>query len=504
MAADPTAIRSDRRLRRPIGSPLATTKSVHHLTTAQPWVDDKKDPHVTNTYDIVIIGGGSAGYACAFRASQLGKTVALVEQNKLGGTCLHQGCIPTKALLHTAEVADAVRESTHFGVKASLDAIDIDAVHAYKDGVVDRLHKGLLGLARHNKVELITGTARVTGVGTVEVGDTTLTADAIVVATGSYPRTLPNVPLGDRVVTSDEALQLRELPNKVVVLGGGVIGVEFASVWASYGADVTIVEAAPRLVPAEDEWTSKQLERAFRKRGIAFKTNARLARATETDSGISAELEGGEAIHADLLLVAVGRAPRTDTAGLTEAGIELDRGFIVVDDHFRTSVSGVYAVGDVVAGLQLAHRGFQHGIAVAEHIAGLTIAPIDETGIPRVTYCSPEIASMGLTETEARERYGEIEAFTYDLAGNGKTQIIRGAGGMKVIRSAGEVEPGRIVGIHMVGTGVSELIGEAQMIYNWDAHADDIAPYLHAHPTVGEALGEAHLALAGKPLHVHS
>lgn len=458
---------------------------------------------MSTSYDVIVIGAGSAGYACAFRASQLGLSVAVIEEDKLGGTCLHRGCIPTKALLHVAEAADTIRHSTQVGIKASLDAIDIDAVHTYKDGVVDRLYKGLQGLVRHNKVELVHGTASIEGRDTVTVGDRTLTAPAIVLATGSYPRTLPHVSLGTRVLTSDEALQLHEIPNTVVVLGGGVIGVEFASVWASYGAEVTIVEAADRLVPAEDEWASKQLERAFRKRGINVRTDVGLARATETDNGVSAELDSGDVINADLLLVAVGRAPRTDITGLSKVGVELERGFVVVDDRFGTSVPGVYAVGDIVAGLQLAHRGFQQGIAVAEHIAGLSPAPIEETGIPRVTYSNPEIASMGLTESQAREVYGEVDSLVYDLAGNGKTQIARGSGGIKIVRSSSPKEPGKIVGIHMVGAGVGELIGEAQLIYNWGAHADDVAPYIHAHPTIGEALGEAHLALAGKPLHAH-
>nr|WP_312026392.1 dihydrolipoyl dehydrogenase [Rhodococcus aetherivorans] len=459
---------------------------------------------MSSSYDVIVVGAGSAGYACAFRAAQLGLHVALLEEDKLGGTCLHRGCIPTKALLHVAEAADTIRHSTEVGLKASLDAIDIDAVHTYKDGVVDRLHKGLQGLVRHNKVDLVHGTAHLEGPTTVTVADRTLTAPAIVLATGSYPRTLPHVPLGARVITSDEALRLHEIPNTVVVLGGGVIGVEFASVWASYGADVTIVEAADRLVPAEDEWTSKQLERSFRKRGITIRTGVGLARATETDTGVSAELDTGDVLKADLLLVAVGRAPRTDIAGLSNVGVELDRGFVVVDDRFGTSVPGIYAVGDVVAGLQLAHRGFQHGIAVAEHIAGLSPAPIDETGIPRVTYSKPEIASMGLTESQARAVYDEVDVLVYDLAGNGKTQIARGSGGIKVVRSSSPKENGRILGIHMVGSGVGELIGEAQLIYNWEAHAADLAPYIHAHPSIGEALGEAHLALAGKPLHVHS
>ncbi|GAA0264451.1 dihydrolipoyl dehydrogenase [Saccharothrix mutabilis subsp. mutabilis] len=449
--------------------------------------------------NLVILGGGSGGYACAFRAAELGLSVVLVEKDKLGGTCLHRGCIPTKALLHAAEVADNAREGDQFGVKSSLEGIDMAGVNSYKDGVVGRLYKGLQGLAKANKVTLVEGAGTFVGGTTVEVDGQRYTGKNVVLATGSYARSLPGLEIGGRIITSDQALNLDFVPEKVVVLGGGVIGVEFASVWASFGADVTIVEALPRLVPAEDEYASKQLERAFRRRGIKFKTGVRFTGATQTDTGVSVTLESGDVLDADLLLVAVGRGPNTAGHGYEEAGVAIERGFVVTDERLRTNLPNVYAVGDIVPGLQLAHRGFQQGIFVAEEIAGQNPKVIDEAGIPRVTYCKPEVASVGLSEAAAKEKYGSVETFVYDLAGNGKSQILKTAGGVKLVKAP----DGPVVGVTMVGERVGELIGEAQLIYSWEAYPEDVAPLIHAHPTQTEALGEAFLALAGKPLHVH-
>ncbi len=455
---------------------------------------------VTDTSaDLVILGGGSGGYACAFRAAELGLSVVLVEKDKLGGTCLHRGCIPTKALLHAAEVADNVREGDQFGIKSSLEGIDIAGVNSYKDGVISKLYKGLQGLAKANKVTLVEGAGTFVGPNTVVVNGDRYTGKNVVLATGSYAKSLPGLEIGGRVVTSDQALNLDFIPEKVVVLGGGVIGVEFASVWRSFGSEVTIVEALPRLVPAEDDYASKQLERAFRKRGIKFKTGVRFTGATQTDSGVSVSLESGDVLEADLLLVAVGRGPNSAGHGYEEAGVTTERGFVITDERLRTNLPNVYAVGDIVPGLQLAHRGFQQGIFVAEEIAGQNPKVIDEAGIPRVTYCKPEVASVGLSEAAAKEKYGTVETFVYDLAGNGKSQILKTAGGVKLVKAP----DGPVVGITLVGDRVGELIGEAQLIYSWEAFPEDVAPLIHAHPTQTEALGEAFLALAGKPLHVH-
>jgi dihydrolipoamide dehydrogenase len=456
-----------------------------------------------SNFDVVILGAGSGGYACALRAAQLGLSVALVEKGKVGGTCLHVGCIPTKALLHAAEVADSARESEQFGVNATLEGIDMGGVNKYKDGVVSRLYKGLTGLVKGRGITVVEGEGRLVAKNTVEVNGERYVGASVVLASGSYSKTLPGIELdGTRVLTSEHALQLDRVPQSVIVLGGGVIGCEFASVWRSFGAEVTIVEALPHLVPAEDEAVSKVLERAFRKRGIAFKVGTPFEKVEHTDTGVRMTVQGGETIEAELLLVAVGRGPSTDGLGYDEQGVAMERGFVLTDERLRTNVEGVYAVGDIVPGLQLAHRGFQQGVFVAEDIAGLDPTPIDETGIPRVTYSHPELASVGLTEAQAVEKHGAeaVRTLTYDLGGNGKSQILKTQGFVKLVRK----KDGPVVGVHMVGARVGELIGEAQLIYNWEAYADDVAPLVHAHPTQNEALGEAHLALAGKPLHAHS
>jgi dihydrolipoamide dehydrogenase len=452
------------------------------------------------TFDVVILGGGSGGYACAFRAAELGLSVALVEKNKLGGTCLHIGCIPTKALLHAAEVADTARQGAQFGVKSTFESVDMAGVNRYKDGVVARLYKGLQGLAKAHQIELVGGSGRLVAKDTVEVDGRRLRGRNVVLATGSYARSLPGLEIGGRIMTSDQALSLDFVPPRVVVLGGGVIGVEFASVFRSFGSEVTIVEALPRLVAAEDEAISKTLERSFRKRKIGFQTGVKFAGATQSGDTVTVSLENGDTIEADLLLVAVGRGPVTDGLGYAEAGVRLDRGFVTTDERLRTGVDGVYAVGDIVPGLQLAHRGFAQGIFVAEEIAGLSPSVIDEAGIPRVTYCDPEIASVGLTEAQAGEKYGEVETYEYNLGGNGKSQILQTQGFVKLVRE----KDGPVVGVHMIGARMGEQVGEAQLIVNWEALPSDVASLIHAHPTQNEALGEAHLALAGKPLHAHN
>jgi len=451
-------------------------------------------------HDIVILGGGSGGYATALRASQLGLSVVLIEQDKLGGTCLHRGCIPTKALLHAAEVADTAREGEAFGVHSTFNGIDMTKVNSYKDGVIGRLYKGLQGLVASRAITYVEGYGRLVSPNTVEVNGERYDGRNVVLATGSYARSIPGLDIAGRVMTSDQALQLDYVPTSVIILGGGVIGVEFASVWRSFGVDVTVIEGLPTLVPAEDAAVSKAMERAFRKRGINFKTGVRFQSATQDDSGVNVTLETGETLRADLLLVAVGRGPRTEGLGYEEQGVAMDRGFVLTNERLATNVPGVFAVGDIVPGLQLAHRGFQQGIFVAEEIAGLAPLAIDETGIPRVTYSEPEIASIGYTEAQAKEKFGEIESYEYNLGGNGKSQILGTAGFIKLVRQ----KDGPVVGVHMIGSRVGELIGEAQLVYNWEASPEDVTPLIHAHPTQNEAFGEAFLALAGKPLHAHA
>lgn len=452
-----------------------------------------------HTFDLVVLGAGSGGYAAALRASQLGLSVGLIEKDKVGGTCLHVGCIPTKALLHAAEVADSARHSGMFGVRATLEGVDLPAVNAYRDSIVASKHKGLQGLIKARGITTIQGTGKLTSPTTVQVGEDSITGKNLVLATGSYPRSLPSLDIGGRIITSEQALELDWIPNKVIVLGGGVIGVEFASVWRSFGAEVTIIEGLPRLVPAEDESISKQFERAYRKRGINFHTGVRFQSATQDENSVTATLEDGTVETADLLLVAVGRGPKTDGMGFEEVGVTMDRGFVLTDERLRTNIPGVFAVGDIVPGIQLAHRGFQHGIFVAEELAGMNPMVVTDRNIPKVTYSEPEVASVGYSEADAKEEFGEsgIAVYDYNLAGNGKSHILETAGSIKIIRQV----DGPVLGIHMIGARVGELIGEAQLAVNWEAHPEDAAPLLHAHPTQNEALGEAFLAIAGKPLH---
>lgn len=456
----------------------------------------------THAFDIVVLGAGSGGYAAALRAAELGKSVALIEKDKVGGTCLHRGCIPTKALLHSAEVAETVKTAAKYGVGASFENVDIAGVHAYRDNIVAKKFKGLEGLVKARGITVVSGEGKLEKDRTVRVGDDLYVGTDVILATGSYSRSLPGLEIAGRIIASEQALTLPEIPKRVLILGGGVIGVEFASVWHAFGSEVTIIEAFDRLVPNEDASVSKGLERAFRRRGITSKLGVRFQSATQTDTGVTVTMEDGTTLEGDYLLVAVGRGPATAGLGFEEVGITMDRGFVITDDQQRTNVAGVWAVGDIVPGLQLAHRGFQHGIAVAERIDGQTVASIPDIHVPKITYCSPEIASIGLSEAQAAEKYGaeKIKAYEFNLAGNAKSEIIGTGGFIKVIR---EID-GPVIGVHMLGDRVGELITEGQLAVVWEAFPEDLAPLLHAHPTQSEALGEAFLALAGKPLHALS
>jgi dihydrolipoamide dehydrogenase len=453
-----------------------------------------------SNFDLVVLGGGSGGYAAALRGAQLGLSVALIEADKLGGTCLHRGCIPTKALLHAGEIADGTRDASHFGVNATFNSIDMTGVNSYKDGVITKLHKGLQGLVKSRNITFIEGHGKLVAKDAVEVNGMRYTGKNILLATGSYARTLPGLDIdGKRVITSDQAIKMEYVPKSVIVLGGGVIGCEFASVWKSFGAEVTIIEGLSHLVALEDESSSKLLERAYRKRGINFELGVRFKSHVVNADGVTITLEDGKTFSAEVLLVAVGRGPVSANLGYEEQGITMDRGYVLVDEKCRTNVPGIWAVGDLIPTLQLAHVGFGEGILVAEEIAGLNPRPINYDGVPRVTYSEPEVASVGLTTAQAKERGYDVVELNYDLAGNGKAQILRTAGSIKLVSQKG----GPVLGIHMVGSRVGELLAEAQLIFNWEASADDVAPLIHAHPTLSEAMGEAHMALAGKPLHAH-
>ncbi|TAL16251.1 MAG: dihydrolipoyl dehydrogenase [Frankiales bacterium] len=453
------------------------------------------------TVDLVVLGGGSGGYAAALRASELGMTVVMVEKDKVGGTCLHRGCIPTKALLHSAETVDVIKEAAQFGVNGTFESVDMPKVNAYKDKVVEGLFKGLSGLVKSRKIEVVQGHGRLVSPTAVEVDGRTIEARHVLLATGSVPRSLPGLEIdGSKVITSDDALRMDTIPGSVVILGAGAIGCEFASVWRSFGAEVTVVEALPHLVPLEEESSSKLLERAFRKRGIKQELGARFEKVETTDGGVVVHLEGGKTVEAELLLVAIGRGPVSQDLGYEQVGVEMERGFVKVDEYCQTSVPTISAVGDLIPTLQLAHVGFAEGILVAERLAGLAVTPVDYDGVPRVTYSSPEVASVGITSKVATERGYDVVEATYDLAGNGKARILGTAGAVKVIAA----KDGPVLGVHMVGERVGELIAEAQLITNWEALPGEVAQLIHPHPTMSEAVGEAHLALAGKPLHSHS
>jgi dihydrolipoamide dehydrogenase len=451
--------------------------------------------------DLAILGAGSGGYAAALRAAELGMSVVMVERDKVGGTCLHRGCIPTKALLHAAEIADNAKDGPEkYGVKSTFDGIDMAGVNAYKDGVVSRLYKGLSGLVKSRQIEVVEGSGRLASATSLQVGDRTIDARHIILATGSESKSLPGVTIdGEQVISSDHALTLEHVPASVIVLGAGAIGCEFASVWNSFGATVTIIEALPHLVPLEEESSSKLLERQFRRKGIAFHVGTKLTGVDTSRDGVTVTLEDGKTVSAELLLVAVGRGPVSAGLGYEEAGVAMDRGFVKVDPTCQTNIPTISAIGDVRPGLQLAHVGFGEGILVAERLAGLNVVPIDYDGVPRITYSHPEVASVGLTSTIAKQRGHDVVTGSYDFAGNGRAQILQTAGAVTLIAE----KDGPVLGVHMVGERVGDLIAEAQLIVNWEAHASEVAALIHPHPTLSEAVGEAHLALAGKPLHSH-
>ncbi|WP_417218991.1 dihydrolipoyl dehydrogenase [Arthrobacter sp.] len=456
------------------------------------------DSATTQEFDVLILGGGSAGYSAGLRAVQLGFTVGLVEKAKVGGTCLHTGCIPTKAYLHSAELAENAREGAKYGINTTLDSIDMEGVRKYKDGIVAGKFKGLSGLLKMKKVNVIEGNGRLVSQDTIDVDGVAYKGKNIILATGSTSKTM-GLEIGGRVLTSTEALNMDTIPQSAIVLGGGVIGVEFASVWKSFGVDVTIVEGLPSLVPNEDPSIIKNLERSFKKRGIKFNTGVFFEKVEQDENSAKVSLADGKVLEADVVLVAVGRGPVTEGLGFEEQGITVDRGFVITNERQHTGVGNIYAIGDIVPGVQLAHRGFQHGIFVAEEIAGQNPVIVEDINIPKVTYCEPEIASVGYTEPKAKEKFGEdqIEVSEYNLAGNGKSSILGTSGLIKMVR----VKNGPIVGVHGIGGRIGEQIGEAQLIVNWEAYPEDVAQLIHAHPTQNEALGETALSLAGKPLH---
>jgi dihydrolipoamide dehydrogenase len=456
---------------------------------------------MADSYDLVVLGGGTGGYSAALRAAGLGMSVALIERDKVGGTCLHRGCIPTKALLHSAEVHDTARDADRFGITVGDVSVDWPKVQTYKESVVDRMFKGLQGLLKHRKVDVIAGTGTLRSPTTVAIGDREIAAKKVVIATGSEPKMIPGLERGERVITSDEALTLDRIPRSAIVLGAGSVGVEFASVWASFGADVTVVEMLPGLVPLEDADIGKELLRAFNKRKIRSLVGAKLEEAAAGEKSVTATVTTNgksETLEAELLLVAVGRGPVTVGSGLEGIGIGTDRGFVTVKDVCETSVPGVYAVGDVIPTPQLAHVSFAEGIAAAEHASGKNPAPINYDAIPRCTYCVPEVAAVGLTEAQARERAGDVVTSKVSLGAIGKAAILGDPTGFCKIVAA---KDGAILGVHFVGPRVTELVAEAMLAVGWEAMPEEVAALIHPHPTLTESFGEAAMSLAGRALH---
>lgn len=467
-----------------------------------------------DVFDVVILGGGNGGYSAAFRARALGLSVAMVEKDKVGGTCLHRGCIPTKALLHAAELTDEIREAGQFGILVQEPNVDWGKVQGFKDSVVGRMYKGLSGLVNRNKVTLVEGEGRLADSRSVVVktadGERRLTAErGVIVCTGSVPRELPFAPSdGDRIHNSNHGLEAKDIPGSVIVVGGNYIGLEFASVYRSFGADVQVVEMLPRIAPNEDSDISEGLAKLLQKRGIKFHLGVTVAGAKTTDQGVEVTIskDGEEkTLSAERMFVAIGRAPRTEGIGLEEVGVATDRGFITVSSHFETNVGGVYAIGDAVhvpeadwPHPQLAHVAFIEGMKVAEHIAGQEVTPVDYRNIAHVIYCQPEVASVGLTEEKAKELGIDVVTKRYPFSANARALML--GGGQGFVKTVAE-KGGAVLGVHIVGPRASDLITEAQLATSWEAYPEELAELIHAHPTLSEVVGETFLELAGKPLH---
>ncbi|HVM18435.1 MAG TPA: dihydrolipoyl dehydrogenase [Egibacteraceae bacterium] len=462
---------------------------------------------MADTYDMIVLGGGTGGYSCALRAADLGMSVALVEKDKVGGTCLHWGCIPTKALLQAAEVAEHAQTAGDYGVKATYDGVDMEAVLSFKQRIVDTNWKGLQGSLKKRGVDTIHGTGHLKDARTLVVqtdeGERTITAEkALVLATGSKPRGLPIEGAeidGEKVITSDHALFLDRVPQRPIVVGASAVGMEFASVWRAYGAEeVTVVEALPNVVPMEDVDTQKALAKDVKKHGMKLHVGAKMTGVEKGADGIRVTLEGDTQIEGDVLMLATGRGPVTADMGFEDAGANLDRGFVTVDEYCRVGPDGLYAIGDIIPTLGLAHASFAEGFLVAEQVAGHQVVPIDYAGIPKVYYCHPEIGAVGYTEQQVQDMGVEYDKQMFPFSHNGRAMMMKGSGHVKVLAKK---DNGRVLGIHIVGPRATDLIAEGQLIYNWEALPTDVAQFIHAHPTLTEAVGEAHLALAGRPLH---
>ena len=462
------------------------------------------------TYDVTIIGSGPGGYVGAIRAAQLGLRTAVVEMApSLGGTCLNWGCIPTKAMLHAAEVYDGARHGARFGVKATDVTLDLDQVQKYKSKTVSTNSKGVEYLFKKNGVTVLPGRGRLAGPGKVEVTPSggpprLVEARTTILATGSVVRGLPGVEFdGVKIINSDDALGMRTVPRSIVVLGAGAVGVEFASIYASFGSEVTIVELLPHLLPLEDEALGTELEKAFRKRKIACHTATRVESVESSESGVVLAATKNDkrlALEAEVLLVAVGRRPLTEDLGLEGTGVRLDRGFVEVDDMMRTGEPGVYAIGDILETQALAHLASHEGIVAVEHAAGKNPAPIDYDRVPSCTYCDPEVASIGLSEKAARAKGYDVAVGTFPFSALGKARILDATVGF--VKIVSEKRYDEVLGVHIIGPHATEVIAEATAALNLEATAESLFHAIHAHPTLAEAVGEAALATHGRAIHL--
>lgn len=473
---------------------------------------------MAQSYDLVVIGAGTGGYVAAIRAAQLGLRTAVVERQKaLGGTCLLWGCIPTKALLEHAHALKIMQESAEWGVDlgGATPKLDLAAVHARKDKIVAGLSKGIESLFKKHGIAWIRGTARLAKGNRVHVsggdGDQELQATHVIVATGSAPRSVPGVTIDRRrIITSDEAIHLKEVPGSIAILGSGAVGVEFASIFRRFGSTVTILELLPRLVPAEDEAVSAELARSFRKQGITALVGAKVTKADASDTGvkIEAELQGGktQTIQADYLLVATGRGPVTDGLGAEELGLEMVRGYIRVDELYRTNVENVSAIGDVITfgegtrHPQLAHVSSAEGILVAERIAGREVRPINYEHVPSCTYCDPEIGSVGLTEAAARERGYDVQIGTFPFRALGRARMANETDGF--VKIVAEKKYDEVLGVHIIGPRATEIVAEAVLALRTECTVEELVRTIHAHPTMAEAMGEAAHATHGAAIHI--
>lgn len=457
------------------------------------------------SHDVLIIGGGPGGYVAAIRAHQRGLNVGLVEKADLGGTCANWGCIPTKALLHSAGMLEDLRRAKQFGVLADNVRGDYAAAQKHSRQSADRLRQGVEFLMRNNKVTVYNGTARLTAANEVIVDDKeTIKAKNIIIATGGRPRLLPGVEAdGELILTSREALALTELPKSMAIIGAGAIGVEFASIFSSFGVEVTIIEALPTIVPLEEPEISAELTKLFKRQGINIVTDARVEKINKRKAGVTVHVTVGdekELIRTDKVLIAIGVAPNSENLGLEELGVETDRGFITVNDRMQTNVAGVYAIGDVISGPQLAHVASEEAVVAIETIVGGDVRPIDYAKVPRATYCHPQVAAVGLTEAEAKERGYDVKVGTFPLRANGLAVASGKTDGF--VKVVAESKYDEILGVHVIGSIASELIAEIGLGLTIETTLHDVAATIHAHPTMSEIVKEGAMAALGEAIHI--